>query len=859
MSPTAIARPSLKEISLDNSASIHGATNRTETQATLTPEPSIQDPAPAQDPQKGAVDATLKKVADIMANKSLSPQQQIEAINRLTAGTETKSVPAATPAPTASAPAPSTATAEKPEIKPAPGRLGALDGLPSAAQPKPATASPQPSSPTPEPTSRLDALRGLSGIPGISGSVDLGKVTRGENPIKLDVPPVTSKPAAPEATVPAAEPKPAPAAPSAVAVKPSAAPAGPRATPETQTSLSPELEAEALRRGNELARALYGRNISACKTAALDVRSDINSDASIDRDSRAAFKEAVARGYAEQGIKLHEKALAERGAHGVDRGADIEQAMRYEVMANILKIDNSRGNFGAANKRAGEILKESASKRITELTTSDTSASRGAEDIRTAQGLAQRFDVKQPSSERLADVRAAMKTDALNRIDTLLKNDLSTAEKVDEIKGILKKANAGKTTVTDGDVAALVSEHINRSLKERGETAEHRAAIRQELIGLADGLGIESSTDIKALLTETSKSAGRDLLNAGIPAAIADTSRSTDQMIADVKELRREAIELGIDKKEVDTVITTELLKEFEREKVSSLEHAKRMNDYADRLGRDLALPNESVETLKASIRNDILPRLDEILAEQKEQIEAIARDSQQKGLDRIENDMTAVAEKAAAIGDDKLARDIKVVLGLHAIDEIMALEKGTLAERADEAEDMVDDLAIAPEAAQKIAAYAAKSFTGGETVEEIKNNRAAIQALQEEFYLRARDINKDTVLERRDAHERLEEMKRGLETRQREAEEKAAKAALEREAQRIERVYGEIKTLLNQDKPSADDRIRQIKKLQLDNALDKGRIKTLVEERIESLGSKGAKGAREITKLADNFDVSLE
>jgi ribosomal protein S20 len=71
--------------------------------------------------------------------------------------------------------------------------------------------------------------------------------------------------------------------------------------------------------------------------------------------------------------------------------------------------------------------------------------------------------------------------------------------------------------------------------------------------------------------------------------------------------------------------------------------------------------------------------------------------------------------------------------------------------------------------------------------------------------------------------------------------------------------VYGEIKTLLNQDKPSADDRIRQIKKLQVDNALDKGRIKTLVEERIESLGSKGAKGAREITKLADNFDVSLE
>lgn len=839
------------------SAAAVSAGQQAQTPAPLT---DFQDPAPTQDPSKQSVEAQLadlrKEVAGLKAviesianNESLPPDVRLQAI-RAAVTAQPAAAPAQAAAPVASQPAPAPAVEVKPEPKPATAQTPLLDTDPLAALDlvgiaKKAVA--KMSSPAADPTAALDGVAAVAqpspAKPNAAQvAIDPTKSLPETSPLKTESKPnVATAPVAPSV----AEVKSPEVAASKVEPKPSPA------------TLTPELAAKALAIGTTLANDYsitsidYRKIVQKAELEAAKVE--------MDPASRKLFNEAIVRTFAEKTLRTNERHLADFSERS--SGSDIESSMRYNVMGRIL----GEGNSDRGNKQAGQILKEIAQERIAEKLSEQSTYGTGPENVKIVSGLAKRFKLEAPVDGIKNELQETRQS-ALDEFRAVLGSEIDSDQKERLLRGIQRDANKGEDVVTEKELAPLFSERIVEELESsRGRGIDERRKRLESLTHLAETFDVEDDPAVKAALTEMKLEVSGELLDKGIDEILNNKKLSWSQTADALEDLRDAAVELsGVKEKEANRVIEERLKEYVASRDIASLAHAREIMSGIEEIDSELGLSDTATEEMKASVRRNISARLNDLLAEDIKKVDAILlADKPGKSLDFKETAARNFIAEVAKVGDDKLAQEIKVVLGAHAVGTILdgdIKNKADLETRADEAEDLAHKLGIKPEAAQVVARSAEKRFgRAPESEADIKIMKEELYELMEESYLRPKDTRDSNSTLLKDATERLvaldKELDKKLESMQESAREKARVAA---EAAR-QKAFDDVKSVLSNDSLPIEQRIAEIRKIQEKGGIPEAEVKKLVETKVDELAQRNdRRSTASAAVLARNFRVEM-
>lgn len=634
----------------------------------------------------------------------------------------------------------------------------------------------------------------------------------------------------------------------------------PVAPPKVGAALSPELLARAQAIGGTLAddysRTSYDFRAIAQKAELAAVKEKI-----ADPETRKLFNEQIARTFAERTIRAQEGNLSEFSDRS--SGTDIERTMRYDVMGRIL----GGGNPQKGNGQAGEMLKEVAGERISELLAQKSTYEDGQARVKTIEGLARRFSVDKPA-EGIKTERQEIRESALEEFKAVLGAPGIDAEQRERIlSGIVDKANSGPDVLSEEDLAPIFKEHIDEELKgSRGEGVQKRRARLNELTELADTFDVEDEPEVKSALDAMKLEISAELLDKGVDEILNDKKRSWSQTADELRELRSDALDMsGVSKEEANRVIEEKLKAWVASRDVQSLAHAKEMNDGIDRIDGALGFSKQAIAEMKGAVRADVMTQLDDMLDDERKKVDEILLSNKNGvSLDGKEREARSYIAEVAKVGDKELAREIKIRLGSHAVETILDGEiknKVDFDTRADEAEDLARSLEIKDEAAQVVAKVAEKRFSEQpESEQEVATMKKELSQLMIRSDLRPEDTRDSKSVLRKDATQRLVELDKQLDEKlvaiQEDAREKARLAA----QARVEKAKNDIVAILGNDEMSMDKRIAEVNKIQKTAGIPVDEVKKIVEAKIDELARRNdRRSTASAARLAQGFGVDMQ
>jgi hypothetical protein len=717
--------------------------------------------------------------------------------------------------------------------------LAALDKAPAA----PAAAPEQKKSISIDPLAALDKV-----VPISSAVTEVKKaVESAANPAFESKP----APAAESPKAPAAETKPAPEA--KAEVKPAA--------PKVEAALSPELTAKAEAIGANLSKDF---GITSYDYRKITQKAELEAaKVKMDPETRKLFNEEIARTFAERTVRSHERSLADFSEHG--SGFDTANAMRYNVMGRLL----GGGDPEKGDAQAGGMLKVVAQERIDEILSERSGYEEGPDRVKLVEGLAKRFSVDAPAASILNEEQE-IRESSLEEIKAVLGADIPREKKTELVEGIMAKANKNigffsENRLSEEHVAPVVAEHIIEELDQsRGEEIAKRRARLTDLNELVDTLDVEDEPTVRAALEAMKVEVASSLLEKGVPEALA-SGRPWTETAEELSNLRDEAVDgCGVSTEEANRVIEGKLKEHIASSRVTNLTESKELLGGIDEVASELDLSDAAVEEMKGVVRTKVTDNLHSMLGDEKINVEKVLlSDEKGRSLDSKEKEARSYIAEVADLGDDKLAHEIKVRLGAQAVETILEGDiknKVDFADRADEAEDLIDSLGIKDEASQVIARIAEKRFSAGaESEEEIVKMKEDLYELMKESYLRPRDTKDSSSELQKDATQRLVELDKQLDTKivalQDAAQEKARIAA---EA-RMNKALEEINALLGNESVPIEKRISEVKKVQGKAGLSDAQVKKIVEEKVDELAQKNdRKSTAAATTLARSFGVEM-
>lgn len=638
----------------------------------------------------------------------------------------------------------------------------------------------------------------------------------------------------------------------------------PKATeaPKVETVLSPELTAKAAAIGETLAKdfcgasAYHGRIAQKAELEAAKVK--------MDRETRKLFNEEIARTFAEKTIREKERSLANFSEHG--SGFETERSMRYDVMARIL----GGGEPDEGRDQAKELLKVVARERIDEILSAKSTYEDGPARVELVKGLAKRFSVEKPT-ESIRNEEQEIRESSHEEFKAVLGADISLAQKEQLLKGIVAKANKNVGLFDDNllsskDLAPIFAAHLEEERESsRDSGIKTRRARLSDLSDLADTFDVEDEPAVKGALDTMKLEISAALLDEGVDEILNDKKLSWDHSAKALKELRDEAMEASdVSKSEANRLIEEKVRAFVASREVQNLAHANEIIDGIGAISGNLGLSEGATEAMSASIREKVSGRLDEMLAAELRKVDDILlTDKSSASLDRREKDARSYIATVATVGDDKLAHEIKVRLGAHAVETILEGDLKNRVDfetRADEAEDLAHTLGIKDEASQVVARIAEKRFSREPgTEQEIAQMKEDLYELMEESYLRPKDTRDSKSVLQKDATQRLVDLDKQLDEKlvamQETAREKARLAA---EA-RVAKAYDDIQAVLGKDDVSIDKRIIEVKKIQQGVGLPAGEVKKIVEAKVDELAARNdRKSTANAALLARGFGVEM-